>query len=92
MFAFNMQIRDQVERCKMFGRILNDKGKHRTLLHQSPTYTNVYIGTGRTCLFKGHLNRTVFNKVRVAQLVEHHTSDIRIVGSSPTMSIFFHLF
>ena len=31
------------------------------LLHHSRT-------TGRTCIFKGHLNSTVFNKVRVIQL------------------------
>ena len=41
-------------------------------------------------MFIGHLDSTAFNKVRVAQLVEHQTSDLRVVGSSPTMGNFFH--
>ena len=50
---------------------------------------NVYIGIGRTCMFIDHLNSTAFNKVFVAQLVEHKTSDLRTVDSSPTIGIFF---
>ena len=36
-------------------------------------------------MFKGHVNRTDVNKARVAQLVGHQTSDLRVVGSSPTL-------
>ena len=33
-----------------------------TLLHYSQTYTNVHIGTGSTCIYKGHLNSTAVIK------------------------------
>ena len=34
-------------------------------------------------MYKYHLNNTVFNQVRVAQLVEHRTTYFRAVGSNP---------
>ena len=37
------------------------------------------------CMYKGHLNKTAFNKVRVAQSVEHQTTDIRDEGPNPTV-------
>ena len=41
------------------------------LLHLSRTYTNVhvYICIGSTCMYKGHLNMTVFIKARLAQYI-----------------------
>ena len=61
------------------------------LFHHSRIYTHVYIGLGRT--LKGHLNSTAFNKARVAQLVDHQTSNLMVVGSSPTLGkIFFILY
>ena len=38
-------------------------------------------------MYKGHLkfNIMFFNKVHVAQLVEHQTTDLRDVGSNPTV-------
>ena len=56
------------------------------LLHHSRTYTKVYIGIESTCIHKGHLNNTAFNLTQLAQLVEHQTSVLRAVGSSPTVS------
>ena len=34
-------------------------------------------------MYKGHLNRTTFIKAPVAQSVEHRTSNLKVVGSSP---------
>ena len=51
----------------------------------SRTYTNVYIGIRSKCMYKDHLNITAFNKVRVAQSEEHRTSDLRVMGSNPTV-------
>ena len=36
-------------------------------------------------MYKGNLNNTAFNKVRVAQSVEHRTSEFRAAGSNPSM-------
>ena len=49
------------------------------------TYTNVYIGIGSTCMYKGHLNITAFNKVRLAHSVERRTTYLRDLGSNPTV-------
>ena len=56
-----------------------------TLLHHSRIYANVYIGIGSTFMYKDHLSNSAFNKVRVAQSVEHRTTDLRVVGSNPTV-------
>ena len=37
-------------------------------------------------MYRGHLNNTAFNKVRVAQSVEHRTTDFTVVGLNPTIS------
>ena len=52
-------------------------------LHYSRSYTNVYIGIESTYLYKDHLYSIAFIKVRIAQLVEHQTSHLRVVGSNP---------
>ena len=36
-------------------------------------------------MYKVNLKNTAFNKVRVAQSVERQTTDLRIVGSNPTV-------
>ena len=36
-------------------------------------------------MYKGHLNISAFNKVRENQSVEHRTTDLRAVGSNPTV-------
>ena len=33
-------------------------------------------------MYKGHLNRAAFIKVRVAQSVEHQATNLKVVGSS----------
>ena len=57
-------------------------------LHSSRTYTNVYIYTlvseVRVCI-RAIENSTVFIKYRLSQLVEHQTSNLRVVGSNPTV-------
>ena len=57
----------------------------------SRTYTNEYIDIGSTCtsMFKGHFNRTTFTKARVAQSVEHQDTNLKVVGSSPTVGKIF---
>ena len=57
--------------------------------HHPRTYTNVYNGMGKTCMFKGHFNRTSFVKAWVSQSVEHQAKNLKIVGSSPTVGIIF---
>ena len=54
-------------------------------LHHSRMHTNVYIDIGSTCIYKGHLNNTNFNKDCEAQSVEHRTIDFRAMGSNPTV-------
>ena len=54
-------------------------------LHYSRMYANIYIGIGSTCMYKGHLNNSAFNKVRVARSVEHRTTDLRAVSSNRTV-------
>ena len=44
------------------------------------------IGTGSTCMYKSHFDITAFIKVRVAQSVERHATNHKVVGSSPTVS------
>ena len=56
-----------------------------TLLHHSQTYTNLCIGIGRTCMYKGCLNRRIFDKARLYQSVEHRTTNLKVVGSSPSV-------
>ena len=65
-----------------------------TLLHHSRTcmYINIYIGIESTCMYKGHLNRTAFIKANVAQSVEHQTTTLRVLGSSPTVGKTFSLY
>ena len=36
-------------------------------------------------MYKGHLSRTVFIKAHVAQSVVHQTSNLKVVGLSPTV-------
>ena len=63
--------------------------KQNALLHYSRTYTNVYIGIGSSCLYKGNLDRTIFIKSREAQSVQHWTTNLKVVGSSPTVGKHF---
>ena len=56
-----------------------------SLLYHSQIYAIVYIGIVSTYMYKGHLNNTALNKVLVAMSVEHRTSDLRSVGSNPTV-------
>ena len=51
-----------------------------TILEIVPMYT--LVSEGHVTMFKCYLNSTAVNKVRVAKLVEHQTSDLRVVGSS----------
>ena len=37
------------------------------------------------CMYKSHFNGTAFIKARVAQSVEHRATNIKVVGSSPTV-------
>ena len=55
------------------------------LRHHSRTYTNIYIGIGSICMYKGHLNDTGFIIARIAQSVEHQTANLSCVGLSPTV-------
>ena len=36
-------------------------------------------------MYTGYLSNPAFNKVRVAQSIEHQTTDIRAMGSNPTV-------
>ena len=45
--------------------------------------TNVFIGVGRTCMYKGHSKRTAFITNRAAQSVEHQATHLK--DTSPTM-------
>ena len=54
-------------------------------IRHSWTYTNVYIGIRSTCMYKCHLNRTAFIKARVAHSVEHQVTNLKVVGSGPTV-------
>ena len=58
--------------------------KTKYALHHSRIYANVYIGIGSTCIHKGLLNNSAFNKVRV-ESVEYRTTDLMAVGSNPTV-------
>ena len=40
-------------------------------------------------MYKGHANRIAFIKGRVAQTLEHHARNLKVVGSSPTVGNFF---
>ena len=41
--------------------------------------------------YKGHLDRMAFIQSHVAQLVQHRTTNLKVVGSSPTVGkTFFH--
>ena len=55
------------------------------LLHHSRTYTNALIGIRSTCLYEGDLKRTAFIKSCVDQSVQHGTTNLKVVGSSPTV-------
>ena len=44
----------------------------------------VYIGIGIKCMYKGHFNGPAFVKARVAQSVEHHATNFKVIGSSTT--------
>ena len=41
-------------------------------------------------MYIGHFYNSAFNKRREAQSVEHQTTDLRAVGSNPTMGKNFH--
>ena len=36
-------------------------------------------------MYNGHFNRTAFIKARVAQSLEHQATNLKVVGSSPTV-------
>ena len=55
------------------------------LLHQSRTYTNVFICIRCVCMYKGHLNRTASIKAVVPQSVELQTTNLKVVGSRYTV-------
>ena len=40
-------------------------------------------------MYNVHLNRTTFNKAFVAQLIEHRITNLKDVGSSPTVGKIF---
>ena len=57
------------------------------LIHHSRTYTNVYIGIWSTYIYvKSHFNRKAFIKARATQSVEYRATNLKVVGSSPTVS------
>ena len=60
------------------------------LPHHAWTYTNVCIGIGSTCMYKGHWNSTTFIKARVAQSVYHQRIRTRIYhqNSSTRISVY----
>ena len=64
----------------------------KALLHLCRTNTNVYIGIGSTCIFKGNYNRTTFIKVRFAQSVEHRATHLKVVGSISTVGKYYSFF
>ena len=51
----------------------------------------VHIGIGSAFMYNSHFNRTAVMKAQVAQSVEHHAIDIKVVGSSPTVSKHFFI-
>ena len=63
---------------------LHDKisSTYSIILKWMPMYTLV---SEKTYVYKGRLNNTAFNIVRVAQLVEHRTTDLRAVRSNTTV-------
>ena len=54
------------------------------LLHNSRTYTYI-LGSTCTCMFKGNFNRTAFIKARLPQSVDHRSTNLKVVDSSPTV-------
>ena len=49
------------------------------------THIKIVNGVGSTCIHKGHLNKSFHILTRLAQLAQHHTSDLMAVGSIPTV-------
>ena len=41
-------------------------------------------------MYKGNLNKTAFIKSRVAKSVQHPTTNLKVVGSSPTVGKNFY--
>ena len=61
-------------------------------LYHSRTDINECIGIGSTHIFKSNLNETAIIKSRLAQWVEHRTTNLKVVSSSPTIGKKFFLF
>ena len=55
------------------------------LLHHPQAYTNVCIGIGSACMYKGHFIKT-FSKARIAQSVEHQATNLKLVGCMQGMN------
>ena len=56
------------------------------LLYHSLTYINVYIGIRSECTLNSKFNKTTFIKALLAQSVEHLATNLKVVGTSTTVS------
>ena len=60
------------------------KTKYALLHHSRTNY--VYIGIGNICMYKRHFNRKAFIRAQKAHSVEHQATNLKVFGSSPTVS------